>query len=201
MKKTQCFGMRLLVAISFLVFNLSASAQGGLSSGADLRLGYSEKVFTTALGYDLGYKWKDMLYLGAGPMVAFATGHGSSAFSAGGYGKLRFIVPIDYEMKPFAEGRVGYGYNFKAKVGGMLYGAAVGVKYKKFIIGFYLDISSTTTSTTKTSTAYSQHSNKRIIGGSKSSYSTPSGVLYTNTTTVDDTEWHYTPSFLIGIEF
>ena len=189
----------LFVAISFLGVSPSVSAQSGFSSGADLRFGYSEKVFSTALGYDMGYKWKDMLYLGAGPIVGFATGGGSSSFSGGGYWKLRFIVPINYDIKPFLAGRVGYNYNFKSKDGGMLYGAAVGVKLRQFYVGFYLDISSTTISTTTTTSTYVSHYQRRKIDGS--SYGSPSGTTITSTHTDEDTDWHFTPSLLIGIEF
>lgn len=192
---------RLFLTACCLLSFCAASAQhrSGFASGADLMLGYSDKVFSTSLGYDLGYKWKNILYLGVGPTAGYSTGNGVSAFSAGGYGKLRVTVPIKSDIKPFVEGRTGYSYDFKSENGGMFYGAGAGAKFHKMVIGVYVSISSTTTETSHTTSYFQTTSQRRDITGNTSS--APTGKWHTSTTVDKDTEWDFTPNFLIGFEF
>ena len=188
----------LYVCLLSVANPVSAQDESGFASGTDLMLGYSEKVFSTSLGYDLGYKWRSLVYLGVGPVAGFSTGNGQSNFSGGGYGKLRITIPIKTEIKPFVEGRTGYSYNFKNENGAMFYGAGAGVKFNKMVIGVYVGISSTTTETKETY-SYFQPSSQRIRIGKTSSG--PTGTWHTGTRVNEETEWHFTPNFLIGFEF
>ena len=172
-----------------------AQKKSGISSSSDMRLGYSEKVFTVAFNYDLGYKWKDMLYLGVGPVASYSTGNDNSSASGGGYAKLRFIAPLKTKIRPFVEGRTGYSYNFKVKKGGMEYGAGAGIKYNNTYFGAYVDISSTTTKETVTG-GYWRYTRKDVTGKTKS---TREWVSITSTN--EHTKWNYTPFLLIGFEF
>lgn len=199
MKRKTNLTMLLCFCLLAIASPVSAQKESGFASGADLMLGYSDKVFSTGLGYDLGYKWKNIAYLGVGPQVGFSTGSGQSNFSGGGYGKLRVTIPIQTEIKPFVEGRTGYSYDFKNEKGKMFYGAGAGVKFNKMVIGVYVGISSTTTETKSTYSYYQPTSQRRDITGKTTK--TPTGKWHTGTTVDKDTEWHFTPNFLIGFEF
>jgi len=184
-----------------LFISISSYAQNsGFATSSDLKLGYKDKVFSTYLGYDLGYKFKDMLYLGAGPIAGVSTGNDVTAFSAGGYGKIRFTIPLRTEIKPFVQGNCGYLYNFKSEKGGMIYGAGAGVKFKKLVVGLYCDISTNKTTITSTGSFWKETTTRRNLNNS-SSNTGPNGKYITYTTTDEKTEWIITPNFLIGIEF
>ena len=176
-----------------------AQKKSGLAMGTDLRLGYSDKLFTADLGYDLGYKWKNIIYLGVGPDVAISTGSGTTSFLGGGYGKLRFTIPIKTDIKPFLEGRAGYMYNFKTEDGEMNYGAGVGVKFKKMTIGVFAKIQRLTTETKTTYTYQVPRLRRRVLNGKSTTYTDyewKSGIRIDK-----DVEWKITPQFLIGFEF
>ena len=173
---------QILLCIGIFMAIPSYAQTSGFASSTDLRLSYKDKVFSTSLGYDLGYKFKDMIYLGAGPMVGFSTGNSISAFSGGGYGKLRFTVPIRSEIKPFIQGNCGYTYNFKSEKGDMFYGGAAGLKFKNVVVGVYCDIATNTTTITSTSSSWQTISKRRDFTG-KNNSGAPSGKWVTSTKT------------------
>ena len=198
MKRSKLF-LTLALSAGFVMMpsRVCAKKESGLASGTDLRLGYSDKVFSANLGYDIGYKWKNMIYLGVGPEVGFSTGNGVSAFSGGGYGKLRFTAPLNTEIKPFIEGRGGYLYNFKLENGDFVYGAGIGAKYKKIVVGLFLNISTVTTENVV------RHSQlvTTYVRDPKRGTTTPIQHWQTSTSTEEESKTKFTPSFLIGFEF
>jgi len=188
------------MAICLFMSTFSFAQKNGFAMSSDLKLGYKDKVFSTTLGYDIGYKFKDMLYFGVGPVVGVSTGNDVTAFSAGGYGKVRFTIPLRAEIKPFVQGNCGYVYNFKSEKGGMSYGAGAGVKFKNVLVGVYCDIATNKTTITSTGSYWKETSTRRDFSNpGKNSGS--NGKYITYTTTDKKTEWIVTPNFLIGIEF
>lgn len=144
----------------------------GFAMSTDLTVGYSKERVSAVLGYDLGYRFNSWLYVGAGPMVASSFGDGSTIFNAGGYGKIRFTLPLEFTVKPYLDLKGGYSYNFDSKNGDALFGGGVGVKVNKFVIGFYANMSTYEKPTV----------NKKGKVGSK-------------------TELNFTPCLQLGLEF
>ncbi|MBQ2839080.1 MAG: hypothetical protein IJE73_05515 [Muribaculaceae bacterium] len=181
----------LVFIISILSFNVVlAQEEKGFSTSADVIIGYSEKTFSTILGYDFGYKFMPDLYIGAGPMVGGSFGSGQSSFAAGAYAKVRYDIPIRFSVKPFVDGRVGYNYNISNEAGGMIYGFGLGVGIAKNIkVGLYCFVG--TKQETETYTYYKTHT------------SPYTGKVFTTkhtgTKTVDKA--NFIPALLFSVDF
>lgn len=142
MKRFFTFIAVLFAGISFAVAD---DDETGFAMSTDLTVGYKDKVVSTTLGYDFGYKFIPGLYVGAGPIVGGSFGNGSSAFSVGGYGKVRYAVPLKSSVKPFVDGRVGYSYDLTNSAGGMLYAFGLGVHFaERFNFGVLCNVAKTT---------------------------------------------------------
>lgn len=162
----------------------------GFAMSLDLLEGYKDKCFSTSVGYDFGYRFIPGLYVGAGPMAAFSYGQGQSAFLVGGYTKVRYIVPIKFTIKPFADVRVGYSYNFKMEKGGMDYGFGLGATLTKNIrLGFYCNIG--------------RRSEIETYKYTKTHKSPYTGKIYTTTHTGTRTveKPNFVPSLLFSVDF
>lgn len=186
MKRIIAFVAVLFAGISFA----AAQDETGFGMSTDLTVGYKDKVVSTTLGYDFGYKFIPSLYVGVGPMVGGSFGDGASSFSAGGYGKVRYTVPLNSSVKPFVDGRVGYSYDLTNSAGGMVYGFGLGVHFaERFNIGVYCDVGSTTEIETYKSKV---KSDVKING--KYHY-----ITVTKTREKDKTT--FTPALLFSMEF
>lgn len=187
-KRVFTFIAVLFAGISFV----AAQDETGFGMSSDLTVGYKDKVVSTTLGYDFGYKFIPGLYVGAGPVVGGSFGNGSSTFSVGGYGKVRYTLPLDSSVRPFVDGRVGYSYDLTNSAGGMLYGFGLGIHFaEKFKVGVYCFIDSATEMeeyTYKTSFTTGSGRNK------KTHY-----IKHTGTKEVDKTT--FTPALLLSMEF
>ena len=89
----------------------------GFAMSTDMMLGYSNKTVTVQLGYDFGYQFNRMFYLGIGPEISAGFSDAGSTFSGGGYSKFRFTAPVNGSIKPMLDARFGYSYDFKNKRG------------------------------------------------------------------------------------
>lgn len=108
----------------------------GFGQNIDVRLGYKSKVASVELDYDLGYRFNNSLYLGAGPAVSVGFGDGGNFVNVGGAGKLSYIFPVSGNVKPMIDLRGGYMYNLDAKDGDFFLGGDLGVNIsKKFNVG------------------------------------------------------------------
>ncbi|NDV64160.1 hypothetical protein [Bacteroides sp. 224] len=146
MKKLTLFLLACVLSTSISL----AQKSTGFSTSSDLLIGYKDDIVTTTIGYDFGYKIIPDLYFGVGPMVSASFGEGEN-FSAGGYGKVRYTVPLNTTIRPFIDARAGYSHSFSIKSGDMMYGAGLGVRIgKKFGVGICVNISTTSTTTKET---------------------------------------------------
>ena len=134
--------------------SFSSSSGSGLGMTIDLGLGYSKKVFAANISYDLGYQYKHMLYIGAGPIFEGDFSDGGSTFSAGAHAKLSFVFPLKGDVTPLLSARIGYLYNFDVKSGGLFYGGDLGICIKRhFNVGLRFNMT-TATITEKVSEKY-----------------------------------------------
>lgn len=172
-----------------------AQDQTGFGTSGDVLVGYKDKVVSTLLGYDFGYRVIPSLYIGAGPMVSGSFGNGGSSFGGGGYGKVRFTVPLDYNILPVIDGRIGYSYDFNLKDGDMFYGVGFGLRFsERFLAGIYCNISKSTTISEETViTGYEKRYN-RI---DKKYYNVP---IY-GKREVKDSKNIFIPALLFSIQF
>lgn len=185
----------ILVACLAITSSIMAQEETGFGTSADLLIGYKNKTAQTILGYDFGYKLIPGLYLGAGPMVSASFGGAGSSFGGGGYGKIRFTIPLDYSVLPFIDGRVGYGYDFTSKTGGLLYAAGLGVRFNEyFYIGINCNISSSTSTSPET---YIKGYEKRYNRVDKKYYNVP---LY-GKRNVDTKNTEFVPTLLFSVQF
>lgn len=185
----------LLAGLLGCFSSVRAQKETGFAMSADLLLGYQSKTATAVIGYDFGYKPVRWLYIGAGPMVGASFGSGSSAFSAGGYGKIRFVAPLKQDkIAPFVDVRGGYSYGFSISSGNPIYGAGLGVRFaRKYSVGLYCNISTSEYVEQETYTAY--HTKKNPMTGKYQQYS------YKATRDVTRKETNYTPALLLSIDF
>lgn len=191
MKRISTLLLMCLFSLSFAM----AQDETGFGTSADFMIGYKEKTVSTMIGYDFGYKVIPSLYIGAGPMVGASFGNGSSAFSGGGYGKLRFTVPIDFSIRPFVDARAGYSYSFSDSKGNMIYGTGLGVRFSdRFCLGIYCNI---TKSSWEEQESYISGYEKRYNKVDKKYHSVP---VY-GKRTVNKSKTNYIPSLLLSINF
>lgn len=191
MKKLFVMFMMYLMGISTIV----AQDETGFGTSGDFLVGYKEKTFSTTIGYDFGYRIIPSLYVGVGPMVGASFGDGDSQFAGGGYGKVRFTVPLSFEAKPFVDGRVGYSYSFSDSKGDMFYGAGLGMRFaERFCIGIYCIL---TYSKSVTSESYIKGYEKRYNPIDKKYHNVPKY----GTREVENKESIYTPTLLFSIDF
>lgn len=172
-----------------------AQKETGFAMSADLMIGYQSKTATAVIGYDFGYKPLNWLYVGAGPMVGASFGSGNSAFSAGGYGKVRVHAPLKQDkITPFLDIRGGYSYSVSNSAGNPLYGAGLGVRFaRKYSVGIYCNISTTKYMDKEKYTKYERRKNP--MTGKYQMYP------YTATRDVERKETNYTPALLFSIDF
>lgn len=134
----------VLLLMCCLFIPIMKAQETGFGTTGDVMVGYKDKIVSTTLGYDLGYKFIPNLYIGAGPMVSGSFGNGGSEFSVGGYGKIRYVIPLSSTVKPFVDGRVGYAYNLTSSAGDMIYGFGLGIHFsERFNIGVYCHVGNT----------------------------------------------------------
>lgn len=186
---------RILTLFVVLIASISiATAQNetGFGMSADLTVGYKDKVASTTLGYDFGYKFLPGLYVGVGPMVGGSFGNGSSVFSAGGYGKLRYTIPLASSVKPFVDGRAGYSYDLTNSAGDMVYGFGLGVHFaEKFKVGVYCWVGSSTEME-----EYTERKSYTIgTGRNKTRH------YYNSTGTREKDKTTFTPALLFSMDF
>lgn len=189
--------MKHFSIILFLLFSSVCFAQNnvGFGTSGDILIGYKDKVTTTSIGYDFGYKFIPSLYIGVGPMVSGSFGNGDSSFSGGAYGKVRFTVPLDFNALPFIDGRVGYAYSFSASSGNMFYGAGLGIRFaRNFCIGIYCNMSK---SSWDVEESYIQRYEKKYNVIDKKYYTVP---VY-GRRTVKESKMNYIPSLLFSVMF
>ena len=187
----------IMVGVLFLGMSAArAQKQTGFAMSADLLLGYKDKNFTTTIGYDFGYKPLRCLYIGAGPLVGGVFGNGSSGFSVGGYGKLRFALPLKEDrVAPFVDVRGGYAYSLTNSSGDPIYGAGLGVRFaRKYSVGIYCNIN-TYEVVTQESYISGYNRRKNPLTGKYQNFPVYSKRNVSNTKT------NYTPSLLFSIDF
>lgn len=137
-----------LFVMCLWIISVRAQDKTGYAFSGDVIAGYKNKIISTTLGYDFGYKIIPSLYVGIGPMVGASFGDGDSNFEGGGYGKVRFVVPINAELKPFVDARVGYAYSFSESSGDMFYGAGLGIRFaERYSLGIYCNLTYSSTFT------------------------------------------------------
>lgn len=186
--------------VSFLICLMSISTvvaqdEAGWGTSGDLLVGYKEKTFSTTIGYDFGYRVIPNLYVGVGPMVSASFGNGDSSFAGGGYGKVRFTVPLSFEAKPFVDGRVGYSYSFSNSNGDMFYGAGLGLRFaERFCIGLYCLLTYYKTTTTE---SYIKGYERRYNRVDKKYYNVPQY----GKREVENSKSIYTPTLLLSFDF
>lgn len=189
---------RLFVLLSVFCISLSdafSQEETGFSTSGDFMVGYKEKTVSTTIGYDFGYKILPSLYIGVGPMVGGSFGNGSSDFSGGGYGKLRFTAPIDFSIRPFIDARVGYSYSFSNSKGNVIYGAGLGVRLSdRFSVGIYCNM---TKSGWEEEESYIKSYEKRYNKIDKKYYKVP---IY-GKRTIEKNKMNYIPSLLLSVSF
>lgn len=128
-------------------------------------------------------------------MVNGSFGNGNSYFSGGAYGKVRFTVPLDFNVLPFVDGRVGYAYNFTESSGDMFYGTGLGIRFaEKFCIGIYCHIAK---SSWEIEESYIKGYEKRYNKVDKKYYNVP---IY-GKRTVKESKLDYIPSLLFSVIF
>lgn len=188
---------RIFLSIFILFAGLTVKA-ADFGTSADFMASYKDKIVGMTLGYDFGYHFfNETLYAGVGPFVGAAFADGYSGFSSGGYVKLRYIVPLNYPVRPFVMGRVGYGYDFKSESGDMFYGFGGGVHFAKhWGVGVYCAVGSLTTTSSYTERVVT-HIGRQRGWGSQNDKTTYAWKTYTS----EDTETTLTPSLYVTYNF
>lgn len=126
-------------------------------------------------------------------MVSGSFGNGNSVFGAGGYGKIRYCVPLRFEARPFIEARTGYSYSFSNNLGDMVYGVGLGIRLAdKYSVGIYCSISSSGYTTQE---SYISGYERVNIAGKY--YDRP--IWKKRDITHSDT--YYTPALLFSLDF
>lgn len=185
----------VMLAMCVLVMNVNAQSEKGFATSGDVMVGYKDKFVQTTLGYDFGYHFLPGLYVGAGPMASGAFGQGKSFFSAGGYGKVRYILPLEFSVKPFVDGRAGYAYNFNEKTGAMFYGAGLGVNIGKYLcVGVYCYMPNKVEMSEE---RYVKRYDKKYNPIDKKTYNVP---VY-GTREVKNKKLEFVPSLLVSVQF
>ncbi|MBQ2886806.1 MAG: hypothetical protein IJE43_24080 [Alphaproteobacteria bacterium] len=185
----------VIMIVCALVLNVKAQSETGFATSGDVMVGYKDKVVNTILSYDFGYRFLPGLYVGAGPMAAGGFGQGKSNFSAGGYGKVRYILPMEFSVKPFVDGRVGYAHSFEEKTGAMFYGAGLGVNLgKRFCVAVYCHMPKTVTISEE---RYIKGYEKKYNPIDKKTYNVP---VY-GTREVKNSKLQFIPALLISMQF
>ena len=191
MKRIFTLLLAIFISLSFAI----AQDKTGFGTSGDFMVGYKEKTVITTIGYDFGYSVISGLYIGAGPMAVGAFGNGSSEFSGGGYGKLRFTVPLDFSIRPFVDARAGYVYSFSSSNGNMIYGTGLGVRFSdRFSLGLDCNITKSSWDEEK---SYISHYEKRYNKVDKKYYNVP---VY-GKKTVENSKTNYVPSLLLSVNF
>ena len=191
MRKLFVLFMVCLIGIS----NVSAQDEAGFGTSGDFLVGYKDKTFSTTIGYDFGCRIIPNLYVGVGPMVGASFGNGDSKFAGGGYGKIRFTVPLNLDTKPFVDGRVGYSYSFSDSKGDMFYGAGLGMRFaERYCIGLYCIL---TYSKTMTTESYIKGYEKRYNPIDKKYHQ----VAMYGTREIENKKSIYTPTLLFSVDF
>lgn len=185
----------VMLAMCVLVMNVNAQSERGFATSGDVMVGYKDKVVQTTLSYDFGYRFLPGLYVGAGPMAAGGFGQGKSNFSAGGYGKVRYILPLEFSVKPFIDGRVGYAHNFEEKTGVIFYGAGLGVNIgKRFCVAVYCHMPKAVTMSEE---RYVKRYDKKYNPIDKKTYTVP---VY-GTREVKNSKLQFVPALLVSMQF
>mgnify|MGYP003301462774 CR=1 FL=1 len=185
----------VMLAMCVLVMNVNAQSEKGFATSGDVMVGYKGKMVQTTLGYDFGCRFLPGLYVGAGPMAAGAFGQGKSNFSAGGYGKVRYILPLEFSVKPFVDGRAGYAYSFEGNTGAMFYGAGLGVNIgKRFCVAVYCHMPK---STEVLEERYIKRYEKKYNPVDKKTYNVP---IY-GTREVKNGKIQFVPALLVSMQF
>lgn len=112
----------------------------GFTASTDIGLTYNIKNENFSAGYniDAGYTIVKGLYIGVGPSISIAFSDGEKAYSVGGYGKIRYTVPLKSKAKPFIDGRGGYSYSIETGAGAPICMAGLGTQIgNSFCIGIY----------------------------------------------------------------
>lgn len=188
---------RIVFSFFILLVGLTVkSADFGMSS--DFLATYKSKVFSMELAYDCGYSFfHKSLYVGVGPSVDAGFWDGGSSFGVGGYAKVRYIVPLNFPVKPYVLGRIGYGYNFTNNDGGLFYGFGMGVHFAKhWGVGCYCAVSTSTTTSTYSKRVVTHIGRQRGFG-SQNDKTTYGWSTYTT----EDTETVFTPLLILTYSF
>lgn len=189
---------KLILAITLFMLtinSINAQSETGFATSGDIMIGYKSKIVQTTLGYDFGYRVLPGLYIGAGPMAAVGFGNGNASFSAGGYGKVRYTLPIEFNIKPFIDGRAGYAHNFETKSGGLFYGAGLGLNISEhFCIGIICHMPK---SSEITKERYIVKYEKKYNPIDKKTYNVP---IY-GTREVKNSKLQFVPALLVSMQF
>jgi len=182
--------MKKFVAILSIALSSMTLRAADFGMSSDFIATYKDKVFAMQINYDVGYSFfGESLYVGVGPEIDGNFGNGYSSFGAGGYAKVRYIVPLNFSVQPYVLGRLGYSYNFSLDDGGLFYGFGAGVHFAKhWGIGVYCAISNVTS----TEVHHKKYASKTEI---------KNHTYHTKTWTTESSETTFTPGLILTYRF